>query len=144
MTTWEATRAPVVCAWRAFYRLDGIPLNISEADENACQHVDTSCYLLHRSAFGCLPCWSSMPRQLSPICDRVFLKALLDKRYQIAFTRQRTVAFRSQYEKHYRAAGLEPPPGSKSDRIFEPCKAYLTSVGGIHDTVERLGFWPWF
>ena len=57
--------------------------------------------------------------------------------------RRRTVAFRSRYQKHYRAAGQEPPANAKSDSDFESCKQYLSSVSGIHETVDKLGFWPW-
>ncbi|MBU1361474.1 MAG: glycosyltransferase [Gammaproteobacteria bacterium] len=140
----RSTQAPVACAWRTFHQLDGTPMNVVEVDEDACRHVDTSCYLVHRSAFDCLSCWNRMPRELSPICDRVFFKAVTAARHPMAFSRQRTVAFRSQYEKHYRAAGLMPPAGAKSDGIFEPCRSYLSSVEGIHASVDRLGFWPWF
>lgn len=63
---------PVTCAWRTFHRLDGTAMEISEIDENAFQHVDTSCYLIHRSAFACTSCWHRMPktdRDLAPCRD---------------------------------------------------------------------------
>jgi glycosyltransferase involved in cell wall biosynthesis len=138
----EATKVPVTCAWRTFHRLDGMVMEISEADENSFQHVDTSCYLIHRSAFACTSCWYRMPKPLSPLCDRIFFRALKNSRWGMAFTGRRTVAFRSQYENHYRAIGQEPPPNAKTDRDLAPCVEYLRSVSGINETVEKLGFWP--
>src|SRR5208282_3021324 len=45
----EATKASVCCSWRTFHRLDGtIISNLQEDEELAFQHVDTSCYFVHR------------------------------------------------------------------------------------------------
>ena len=60
----------------------------------------------------------------------------------MAFSRERTVAFRSQYETHYRWAGEEPPAGAKQFADVQSCYEYLRSVSGVTQCVERLGFYP--
>jgi glycosyltransferase involved in cell wall biosynthesis len=141
---WDATRADACCSLRTFHALDGRELPVREHDEESLSHVDTSCYLLHRSAFDCLKVWLTMPRQLSPICDRVFLKALLHQRLRLCFTKERTVAFRSQYEVHYLAANMEPPPNAKSSRSNEMGEmlGWLQSPEGASETMDTLGYWP--
>jgi glycosyltransferase involved in cell wall biosynthesis len=138
---WQATRADVCCSLRTFHGIDGTEIPVRESDEEAFNHVDTSCYLLHRSAFGCLPIWLQMPRRLSPICDRGFLKSLLHQRFRLSFTKRRTVAFRCQTEAHYLAVQLEPPPGAKKNVMGESLK-WLQSFAGVRETIETLGFWP--
>lgn len=80
-------------------------------------HVDTSCFFFRPKAFGLLAHWSLIPRPLSPICDQLFwsyTKSLIDEsRLTHAHSPAPTVYFRSRYQVHYLAAGLEPPPGSK-------------------------------
>lgn len=134
-------RVPVACAWRSFHRLDGTPMAITETEEDQLVHVDTSAYLIHRSAFALVDCWHRMPRQLSPICDRVFFRALQHQRWGFGFSRERSVGFRSRYASHYRTLGLAPPPDAKTDATFEPCRTYLRSATGIREMVDRLGFW---
>ncbi len=137
----EEGRVPVACAWRSFHRLDGTPMAITETEEDQLAHVDTSAYLIHRRAFALLDCWHRMPRQLSPICDRVFFRALQHQRWGFGFTRERSVGFRSRYASHYQTLGLPPPPDAKTDTTFEPCRAFVRSAAGIREMVDRLGFW---
>jgi glycosyltransferase involved in cell wall biosynthesis len=139
---WRETEAPVCCSFRTFHRLDGSQLNIAEKQENACEHVDTSCYLIHSRAYELCTVWHRMPKQITPICDRVFIAAVRVKRFNTAFSRQRTVAFRSQYESHYRVAGENPPEGAKRVNDVQPCYDFLRTVQGVKDSVERLGFYP--
>jgi glycosyltransferase involved in cell wall biosynthesis len=134
--------APVCTSFRTYHSADGTPLPVSERSENEVQHVDTSCYLVHRSAFSLVQTWARMPRPLSPICDRVFFAAIANGRFRLASTRKRSVAFRSQYLSHYRAAGLPPPASAKGPTEFNPAYVYLASIDGIAACVDRLGFWP--
>jgi hypothetical protein len=122
--------------------MDGTEMpGVREGDEEQCMHVDTSCYLLHRSAFDVLRVWTTMPRPLSPVCDRVFLAAIREQRLPMAFTRRPTVAFRSQYACHYLAAGLPAPEGAKHD-IGVAERDWLSSPEGVQETVRALGFYP--
>jgi glycosyltransferase involved in cell wall biosynthesis len=139
---WRQTQHPICCSFRTFHRLDGSPLNVSEPQENDCEHVDTSCFLIHSRAFELTTIWNRMPKQITPLCDRIFMAAIRVKRFNVAFSRQRTVAFRSQYENHYRWAGEVPPAQIKTVNDVRPCYAWLRSVQGVTDCVERLGFYP--
>lgn len=141
--TFETTGAAVSCSKRTYHRLDGSELEVTETHEDLGYHVDTSCLLLHRQAFGDCRIWHRMPRPLSPLCDRVFYRALRHKRYSIAHSGERTVAFSTQYKGHYKALNEEPPAGADKDYdSLRPSLDYLYSAAGIRETVATLGFWP--
>lgn len=138
----RTTKAGVCASFRTIHAIDGSELpNVQDPEEANLTHIDTSCYMLHRSAFELNDIWLKMPKPLSPICDRVFLKGVITKRFTIVSTRAKTVAFRSQYEDHYRAANLTPPTNAKRN-IIKPCVEYLKTVEGLRHTVEKLGFFP--
>ena len=138
----KSSGAPICASMRHFYTVEGCHLNgVSESDENNHEHIDTSCYLIHQSGFHCLSMWTEMPKQLSPLCDRLFLVGLRRKGLRIAHSNQRTVAFRSQYDVHYKSAGINPPPDLKANVGEAPMK-WLLSVDGMRETVGRLGFFP--
>jgi hypothetical protein len=135
------SEASVICSLRTFHGTDGAPLRVSESDEDNHRHVDTSCFLLYRDCFDSIDIWLKMPKILGPLCDRIFLKALREKRYRFAYSDMRTVAFRSQYAVHYVAAGLEPPHEAKRD-ISADALAWVKSIQGITECVNTLGFYP--
>ena len=136
------TGSPICSALRTFHGPSGERLAISETDEDALRHVDTSCLLIHRSSFDLIGVWLDMPRKLSPICDRVFLAAILHRQRSVQSTGQRSVAFRTQYASHYRAAGAPVPPGAKHADYAEGVLAYLRSPQGVTECVQAMGFWP--
>ena len=138
----KTTGYHISASLRHFYAWDGTFMtNVSEYDENEHRHVDTSCILVHQSGFSALSIWTQIPKPLSPICDRIFCAWLRQNRFAIAHSNQRTVAFRSQYEGHYHAAGLTPPQNCKTTIMDAPVK-WLFSADGIRETVNRLGFFP--
>jgi len=137
----ELTKAPLICSRRTFHDLDGADLNISEPQEDQYHHIDTSCWIVFRPAFSLLKAWL-MPKQLGPVCDRVFLRKALHERFEIRAVPDRTVAFRTQYAFHYELAGREPPPGAKLPDQFEQAKKYLATEEGIAAAVRALGFFP--
>lgn len=141
LTLHDATKAEVCCAWRTFHRPDGSLLPITEAGEDQMHHVDTSCYLLAKSAFPVNLVWSQMPNDVAPICDRIFLQAIAHRKLSVAFSQQRTVAFRTTYDAHY---VNEPAPesGSHKGRAIMNSHNFLMSADGVRVTVNRLGFWP--
>ena len=61
------TGAAVCSATRTIHRLDGTMMYTDTFDSNGQQHVDTSCYFFARQAYGLLPLWGMMPRELGPI-----------------------------------------------------------------------------
>ena len=125
-----------------FIDRDGSPLNISEPQEDSLLHVDTSCYFIHSSVFDLLRVWYRMPKQLGPICDRVFKLAFVNARYPIAYSKKRTVAFRSQYRLHYELAGQPVTSDLKFNDELEACYKYLVTQEGVSRSIERVGFWP--
>lgn len=138
----QKTSAPIVASRRTFHALDGAMLaGVTGVDEDENRHIDTSCYLIHRNAFSCISLWSDMPTQLAPLCDRVFLVGIKHKNFRIAFSTQRTVAFRSQYAIHYEMAGQKPPLNAKYDISSEPLK-WLRTIDGARSTTRQLGFYP--
>lgn len=139
---WEQHRSPACSSFRTFHDDDGNDLRIYDRDEDELRHVDTSCLLIHRSAFDCLPVWLNMPKILSPICDRVFLASLLHRKFVIPSTKARTVAFRSQYRAHYLSANLPVPEGTKELDFMAPALNYLSTSEGVSQCVSALGFWP--
>ena len=131
----------MLCAWREFYDPTGLKLALTEVDEDNLTHVDTSALMLHSSVFDLNGMWSKMPRRLSPVCDRVFFTGIKHRQVMQCFTRRRTVGFTTHYRRHYEGLGLPVPDNARVAPI-EEITAYLTSVEGVRDTVNRLGFWP--
>jgi glycosyltransferase involved in cell wall biosynthesis len=138
----RTTGAPVCTSFRSFHKSDGTRLDVTEEAEDQLQHVDTSCFFLHRSTFNVLPLWSRIPAPLALLCDRVFLAALRNERFAILSTRRRTVAYRTLYELHYTGAGLAPPPGFKPRGVLQPAFQWLQTREGVEESIRRLGFWP--
>jgi glycosyltransferase involved in cell wall biosynthesis len=139
----ELTNAVACCSKRTFHRPDGSSMDITDYGEDLHKYADTSAFLLHRSCTNALDIWGRMPKVLSPLCDRIFFLKLQFERYAMAFSEQRTLAFRTQYESHYRAANETPPPGVKTGAdVFEKACRYLLSEVGADESVRALGFYP--
>lgn len=136
------TSSPVCTAWRTFHRPDGSALGITEPAEDAFQHADTNCFFIHRTAFEVLGVWLRTPKQLATVGDSVFLGAVRHARFSIAPTRQRTVAYRTTHEFHYRLAGEPPPEGAKLMDLVRPAQQWLLTKEGVDESVRQLGFWP--
>ena len=116
-------------------------VGLQASDQLTFQHVDTSGYFMHRNSFAALSIWLDMPKILSPVCDRIFFAGLKHKKYKLAFTGQRSVAFRSQYKADYLAAKISPPPNAK-ENVADEAEQYLLSLEGVRETVSKLGFYP--
>jgi glycosyltransferase involved in cell wall biosynthesis len=117
--------AAICSSFRTFHTLSGERLDITETDEDALRHIDTSCYLIHQSNFDLVGIWLDMPQIVAPLCDRVFLDTVLKKGRSIQSTGQRSVAFRTQYASHYRAAGMPVPAGAKGADFADAALEYL-------------------
>ena len=138
----EKTGADVSCSFRTIHALDGSELiGVQDSDEITLQHIDTSCYLIKRSAFEALNIWLSIPKVLSPICDRIFYAYLQHKNFKLAYTKNKSVAFRSQYKIHYQMAGVIPPNNLK-ENVAEESFRWLLTIEGLKETVNKLGFIP--
>lgn len=141
VATHERFNTPVVGCKRALHTLDGAPIALTEDDEEAGRHVDTSCFLIFRPAFRVFRAWS-MPKELGPLCDRVFFQAVLHERFAISLLDRRSVAFRTQYATHYRHAGLPVPAGAKAGEDAAAAHAYLNDRANVNAIVQRIGFYP--
>lgn len=133
--------ASVVCAWRDFYDPTGQKLAMTEMDEDNLIYVDTSAIMLHKSVFDLNSLWSVMPKQLAPVCDRVFSFGVKHRKYMAWHTRKRSVAFTTLNAAHYTGLGLPVPPQGKTIPL-DDIIAYLTSADGVRESVSQLGFWP--
>ena len=137
------TKANICCSKRTFHHMNGKDLNISEMPEDKFEHVDTSCFLIHNSAFEITKIYEKMPKILSPICDRIFYKSIvIHKKYSIAFSNLRTVAFRSQYLSHYKTANRHPPENLKG-LIGRESYDWLKTEMGKKISIETLCFYPY-
>ncbi len=139
---WKSTNADVCCSFTTIHLLDGTEIiGLQSSDEKALTHVDTSCYFLSKKAFKTFNIWLDMPRQLTEIGDRIFFSGLKHFNYSVAFSKRKTVAYRSQYKVHYLAAKLIPPEGAKENVGKESYK-WLLTVDGVKETVKKIGFFP--
>ncbi|MEX2199923.1 MAG: glycosyltransferase [Dongiaceae bacterium] len=136
----ETTGAPLCYAWRTLHRPDGTRLPIDAAEEVAGRHVDTSCWLVFRPAFDLLRVWF-MPKQLGPVCDRVFFQAAKRSGLKIAGFQRKSVCFTTTYRRHYERAGEKPPPGVKSG-VMPAARTWLARPANRKATVALLGFCP--
>jgi cellulose synthase/poly-beta-1,6-N-acetylglucosamine synthase-like glycosyltransferase len=135
------SQVSLVSCKRRFYDLEGRYLYITDADEDSNQHVDTSCWIVFRPAFSLLRAWL-MPKVLGPICDRIFLQKVAHERFWHLTTDNRTVAFRTNYASHYRAAGVAAPADAKLTPWSKEIVEYLCSIDGAAEITDHLGFYP--
>ena len=142
LSLWEQNSSTASCSFRTYHDEAGNPLEIFEHDENYLLHVDTSCFLIHRSGFSCLPIWLDMPKAFASIGDRVFLASLLHRKLSISSTRARTVAYRSRHRAHYLLAGQPVPEGAKDEDPMVCALNYMRTAEGVSRCIEALGFWP--
>jgi glycosyltransferase involved in cell wall biosynthesis len=142
MEEMEKTGADITCSFRTMHAMDGSELlGVQDSDETSLEHVDTSCYLINRNAFEALEVWLRIPKMLSPICDRIFYMYLKHKKFKLAYTKNKSAAFRSQYKIHYQMAGIVPPSNLKENVAGEAFQWMLT-IEGLKETVNKLGFIP--
>lgn len=143
LALYSKTKCSILTSLRTYHSEDGEQMDVREPDEDSLTHVDTSCYVLHRSAFKLNSVWHSMPHQLGPIGDRIFLAAIKAHRYVFQSSGLRTVGYRTPYAFHYQAAGMPVPELAKTWEVdLRPSVEFLGTPDGIASCVDRLGFWP--
>ncbi len=123
----QQTGAAVCTASRTIHRLDGSLMG-ADGEYDKYNLVDTSCFFFTRPAFRLLPAWAMMPRQLSPICDRVVCNLIRLLALPCAHNPEPTVAFRTNYAYHYRAVGQTPPPGAKTGDDAETARKWWAAL----------------
>ena len=140
---WKRTQADVCCSFTSIHTLDGAEMiGLQASDQLTFQHVDTSCFFIHKNGFDIMDVWLKMPKRLSPVCDRIFFAAIKWKNHTIAFTKLRTVAFRSQYIFQYIFGRIKTNYKLKPLDCLKPALDYLITRQGIKETKLSLGFYP--
>jgi glycosyltransferase involved in cell wall biosynthesis len=109
----EATGADYVAARRRFVREDGSELPYRSREDESGAHVDTSCLFLLFGAFHALPRWGLMPKPMSILGDRYFLRSLREEGLREARLDQPTVSYQCGFADVYRAVGETPPAFAK-------------------------------
>lgn len=137
----QSTGADVSCSYRTFHRLDGSLLPVTEPMEDKRLHVDTNCMFFSKKAFEVLDVWLKMPKEVASLGDRVVYAAIRHKRLSIAFTNQRTIAYRTLYAYHYQLA-KEPVPEQTKGHFFNDSFKWLKTPQGVIQSEQTLGFWP--
>ena len=106
--------AAVCHSARTLHRSNETMMPLLQQGDNY-EHVDTSCLLLASAAFELLSLWSRWPRELSPIDDRLFWRAIQARNPSCAFTGALTTCYEATHLGFYRALKEDPPPGTRPD-----------------------------
>ena len=101
------TGAGAVFSLRNIYLPDGTKVPKDDEMDVARLHADTSCMFITRGCEFALHLWGQMPMEWGPVCDRVVFVELAGHR--IAWTKNRTMNFKSHYAGTYVAAGRPVP-----------------------------------
>lgn len=139
----ETEGSDVCCSMRTFHNLEGVEMvGLLDPVDESRTHVDTSCFLIHKTAFRfCVPIWANMPKQLSPICDKVFYAGIQHYKLHVSHSTLRTLAFRTQYLFHYQKSGFPVPKEAKFAITAEPNK-WMLSLNGVKSCLDSMGFYP--
>jgi glycosyltransferase involved in cell wall biosynthesis len=137
-----------VAASRTLRRPDESVIGVP--DEPSATHVDTSCFLLLPPSFETLPVWILMPREVSPVCDRVFYLALRSRNLTPGFSTKKTVNFTYTYAPLYRSLGEAPPEPIKENPDHAAIAGWIDRLppDRLEAVNRRLGvdlralYWP--
>lgn len=136
------TGAAVCTASRSMHRPDGSFMFVDDKNDGV-THVDSNCYFLTRRAMGVMLRWATMPKELSPISDTVYLKSLQRERLSRAHDPHVTVCYRSTWVSDFQRLSETPPKGAKSREFTD--RPYLwirtLSLSERHRIRRELG-WP--
>jgi len=116
--------ADLVIAKRRFVRPDGSDFHLAEEPG----HVDTSCWWFQPGSYHLLSFWVTMPREVTPIGDRVFSGLIEASRLKTSETGKITVNYTCMWEGVYRRFGETPPPGAKPDIDLPPVLEWLSAL----------------
>jgi hypothetical protein len=110
----QEKQVAICVASRTINRLDGSVMLPNGRKGDGTEHVDTSCLFFTRGAFRLLPIWAMMPVELGVCGDQVMWIVIQKLNISRAVNPEPTVAFRTQYDFDYVAAGEKPPAGAKT------------------------------
>jgi Flp pilus assembly protein TadD len=113
-----------VIANRRFCRPDGSDMNIPEE----AGHIDTNAFFYLPGSYETLSFWGSMPRELSPICDRVIAEVVLSRSLQFVITDKITVNYHCLWSNMYLDIGEQPPPEANHKVDHRPIRKWLRAL----------------
>lgn len=125
---WQAALADCdyVIALRRLRRPNGSIMPIEE--EPIDHHVDTSCFFFLEGSFALLPLWGTMPREVSPLCDRVFYAAIKARKLRRVVTDHITVNFEVTVRGFFEMLKEVPPPEAKDPPDFRAMQAWIDGL----------------
>ena len=134
--------AAVCASGRDIHRLDGSLLLPGGEPGDGISHIDTSCMLLTRPAFGLLAFWTLMPRNFTALGDRLFWAKAKNAGHPIALTRLPTLCYRTAYVDHYAVCGETPPAGAKATSFVGESIAWWQALPAEERALitRQLGF----
>jgi glycosyltransferase involved in cell wall biosynthesis len=104
----------LVIARRHMLRPDGSIIPVRAVHDDPLRHIDTSCYVLYRTAFSLGIKWSFIPRQFGFLDDRIFHRMTIAANLgKIEIAPVETVGYTCRYASIYLEAGETPPPDAK-------------------------------
>ena len=117
-----------IVARRHLVRDDGSVLPTTTVDDADGSHVDTNCYLLLPGAFHTLGQWGVMPKPLSAVGDRVYLKALRDQALRSVTVDHPTVNYLCTWAHVFEGIGEPAPDYAKSKIDMRPTVEWWHSL----------------
>jgi len=127
---------------RRWVRIDGSVLPYEALEDQNGSHVDTNCMLLLEGSIHAVGRWALIPRDLSFIGDRIFLKALRSEGLRCAINPDITINYLCTWANVFEYIGEIPPDYTKSNKIAPDIDLLLKSMDGRRHAVtsKRLGF----
>lgn len=118
-----------------YVRPDGSVIDI-EPEPN---HVDTSCFFFLRGSYHTIHHWITMPKEVSPICDRIFYAAIKNYTLKAATVEKTTVNYVYTWAPLYIGLGETPPVREKSNPDLGAIRKWIKSLNQRNlDILQRL------
>jgi hypothetical protein len=114
-----------VIAKRNLCRPDGSVIGME--DYPVSMLVDTSCFFLFPGSYHAIPHFALTPRELSPICDRVFYSGLRAKNLHAELVDHKTVNYHCVWRFVYERMGEIPPPEAKAGIDWGSLRRWLAT-----------------
>jgi hypothetical protein len=108
-------------------------------DESNDHHVDTNCFFFYPGSYPLVPYFGLMPKELSPVGDRIFYQALRQRGLKAAFCNVTTVNYHCMWENIYLRLGEQPPEGAKPNVDRARIQQWLNELSPAERTmVHRM------
>jgi glycosyltransferase involved in cell wall biosynthesis len=120
----------LVVARRHMLRPDGSIINVRVERDDALKQIDTSCYVLYRTAFSLGLKWSFIPRQFAFVDDRVFYNMVVAAQLRkVEVAPVKTVGYTCMWASIYLEAGETPPPNARDlGDLYPAARAWWASL----------------